>query len=188
MRKTSLRNGAIVAASLAALLGVGTAIASAGTSSSVVTAIATASSSPGSSASPAPTGSPLPSATATASPTASSSSSGNSQCSNVYAAKAPAGDAVGKLCTVVTASGTTISKVVVTFTASSTCSGDVTLKVSGVDSSDAEFGKVSTVACSSGTASASFEPVSQVASGTDICGMLFTLDTYTAGEACVPIS
>jgi hypothetical protein len=111
-----------------------------------------------------------------------------SQCANVYLVKKPAGDTVGKLCTAVTASGTSISGVTVTYTASSSCRGSVLLRVSGADQNGAEFDDVKTVACGSGTATASFDPVSEVAAGTDVCGTLLLSDTYTAAQACVPIS
>jgi hypothetical protein len=88
---------------------------------------------------------------------------------------------------VVTASGTSIDGVKLTFTASSSCSGSVVLRVSGTNSEDVEYGKVKTATCSSDTATASFDPVSKVDAGTYICGTLLS-DEYTAAEACVAIS
>jgi len=164
MRRRTLGNGAIIAASLLALTGLGVAIANAATNG----------------------GDPAATASASASPSASSGS-GGSECAEVFLTTKPAGDSVGKLCTTVDADGTSLSGVTVTFTASSTCSGTVMLRVSGVDSSGAEFGKVEKVACSSGTATASFTPASTIASDTFVCGTLLA-DKYTAAQACVAVS
>ena len=186
MRRRTLANGAVVAAALLTAAGLTVAVASAATSQPTATASSSATPTYSTSvpASSVPTSST--SATVSASPSASSSSDG-SECANVYLVTAPAGDAVGKLCTAVTASGTTISGVAITYTASSSCSGSLNLRVSGVDQKNAEFGAVKTVTCSSDTATASFTPVSEVASDTFICGMLLS-DKYTAAEACVAIS
>jgi hypothetical protein len=61
------------------------------------------------------------------------------------------------------------------------------LRVSGADSSGNEFGAAKEVTCSSNKATASFDPVSKVASDTFICGTLLA-DKYTAGQACVTVS
>jgi hypothetical protein len=47
---------------------------------------------------------------------------------------------------------------------------------------------VSEVACSSGTATTSFQPITATTSGTSICGMLVAPETYTGAQACVAIS
>lgn len=187
MRRRKLANGAIVATALLTLTGIGVAVASAATSQPGAIQAPSASAGPGASragASGSPTAST--SATATASPSASSSSDG-SECEKVYLVAKPAGDSVGNLCTAVTASGTSIDSVAVTFTASSSCSGSVMLRAAGVDQNHAEFAEIKTVSCSSGTATASFTPVSAVASDSFICGMVLS-DKYTAAQACVAIS
>jgi len=188
MRRRTLGNGAIIAASLLTLTGLGVAIANAATNSGDPAASASASAtvSPSSTVRPSAT----VSASATVSPSASSSSgssSGGSECADVFLTTKPAGDAAGKLCTVVDADGTSLSGVTVTFTASSSCSGDVMLRVSGIDSSGVEFGKVEKVACSSGKATASFTPATTIASDTFVCGTLLA-DKYTAAQACVAIA
>jgi len=61
------------------------------------------------------------------------------------------------------------------------------LRVSGVDSSGSEFGDVKSVTCSSGKATASFDPASQVTADTTVCGTLLA-DKYTAAQACVTVS
>ena len=174
----------LVAALLVAIgLGIGVAPAASRQASSIWAAtVADASASPSAST----TATLSASSTTSATPSTSTSSDG-SECANVYLVTAPAGTSVGKLCTAVTHSGTTISSVAVTYTASSSCSGDVTLHVSGADAKQAEFAVVKTVTCSSKTATASFTPVSSVASNTYICGMLMA-DKYTAAQACVAIS
>ena len=158
MRRRTLGNGAIIVAALATLTGIGVAIANAATN-------------PGGT---------------TASPSASSSS-GGSTCSDVFLTTDPAGDTAGKLCLAVDSDSTTVNGVTVTFTASSSCSDSVMLRVSGADSSGAEFGDVKEVACSSQKATASFDPVTKVVSNTFICGTLLA-DKYTAAQACVTIS
>jgi hypothetical protein len=175
MRKRTLGNAAIVATALATAIGLGVAVASAATSQPGATASA--------SAAPSASGS---GPAASASPSVSSSSDG-SKCAEVYLVTSPADDSAGKLCTAVTASGTSISGVAITFTPSSSCDGSVDLRVSGLDQDNAEFADIKTVTCTSGTATASFDPVSEVAPDTNICGLLLS-DTYTAAQACVPIS
>lgn len=177
MRRRTLGNGAIIAASLLTLTGLGVAIANAATNSGDPAASASASSS----------ASAGPSTTVSPSASSSGSTSGGSECADVFLTTAPAGDTVGKLCTTVEADGTSLSGVTVTFTASSTCSGTVMLRVSGVDSSGVEFGKVEKVACTSGKATASFTPATTVASDTFLCGTLLA-DKYTAAQACVAIA
>ena len=177
MRRRTLGNGALIAASLLTLTGLGVAIANAATNNNSGSAAA-----PSASASVPATAT----ATATAAPSASSSSDG-SQCADVFLTTEPAGDSAGKLCTTLDADGTTLSGVTVTLTASSTCSGSVMLRTSGIDSSGAEFGKVEKVTCSSNKATASFTPASKIASNTFVCGTLLA-DKYTAAQACVAIS
>jgi len=181
MRKRTLGNAAIVATALATAIGLGVAVASAATSQPSATASASAAPSASGNGPAASTGT-----SASASPSASSSSDG-SKCAEVYLVTSPADDSVGKLCTAVTASGTSVSGVTITFTASSSCDGSVDLRVSGLDQDNAEFADIKTVTCSSGTATASFDPVSEAAPDTNICGLLLS-DTYTAAQACVPIS
>lgn len=186
MRKRTLGNSAIVAGSLLAAIGLTVAVASAATSQPTATPSSSASAVPSASgtATAGPTGSA--SASASASPSSSSSSDG-SGCADVFLVTAPAGDSVGKLCTAVTNSGTTLSKVVLTFTPSSSCSGTVMLRVSGIDKDGAEFGSVKSVTCGSSAVTAEFEPASTVTADTDICGTLLA-DKYTAAEACVAVS
>jgi hypothetical protein len=192
MRRRTLINGAVVSTVLLAAIGVGVAVASAATSTpSATTASISAGTSAGTSAGPTSSVTASSSPTASTSPSASSSSTGSSdggsQCAKVYLVTKPAGDAVGELCAVVTASGTSISAVKITYTASSSCRGSVMLRVSGADQKGAEFDVVKTVSCSSGKATASFDPVSAVTSGSNVCGTLLS-DTYTAALACVSIS
>lgn len=170
MRRRTLGNGAILATVLLVSAGLGVAVASAATTTA---------------------GSASPTASATVSPSAapspSSSAGGDNACEDVFLVTKPAGDAVGQLCTAVTADGTSIDGVKVTFTASSSCTSSVVLRVSGTDADDVEYAKVKTVACSSDTAAASFDPVSKVDTGTFVCGTLLS-DEYTAAQACVAIS
>lgn len=188
MRKRTLGNGVIVAGSLLTAIGLTVAVASAATSQPSATPSASVSAGAPSTGSGGASGGPTASAsaTATASPSSSSSSDG-SECADVYLVTSPAKDTVGKLCTAVTNSSTTVSGVTVTFTPSSTCSGSVMLRVSGIDSDGAEFGAVKSVTCGSGAVSASFTPVTAVTANTNICGVLLA-DKYTAAEACVSIS
>jgi len=175
MRRRTLGNVAIVATALVTAIGVTVAVASASTTPGS----GNGNGGPGASTSATPPG---------ASPSASTSSSPDGDaCADVFLVRAPAGNSVGQLCTDVTNDGTTINAVTIYFVPTSSCSGNVTLRVSGADQSGAEFGEVKTVACGSGGAKASFTPVSKVASGTYICGTLLS-DMYTAAEACVPIS
>jgi hypothetical protein len=186
MRKRTLTNGTVIAGVLLVLAGVGVAVASAATSPGSGTAGPSASASAGPSDSANPTTKPTATTTATASPTASSSSDG-SECEDVFLITAPADDAVGTLCTTVDSSSTTISGVTVTFTATSSCTGDLMLRASGADSTGAEFAEVKEVTCSSKKATATFTPADKVASNTFICGTLLA-DKYTAAQACVAIS
>lgn len=187
MRRRTLVNGAVVSTVLLAAVGVGVAVASAATSTPSTSTTASASASPSPTISTTVSSKPTASTSPSASTSSSSSSGDGSECAEVFLVKSPAGDSVGKLCTAVTSSGTTVSGVTVTYTASSSCTGSLMLRVSGADQKGAEFGVVKTVSCSSGTATASFDPVSEVASGTDICGTLLS-DTYTAAQACVAVS
>lgn len=150
---------------------------------STPTAVATTSSPTATSSSTATS-----SETASASSSATSTASDGSECADVYKVDAPTGDSVGKLCTAVTGSGTTISKITVTFTATSSCSGSVMLRASGVNGNGVEFGKVDTVSCTDGEAAASFTSIDETTSGTDICGLLIEPETYTGTQACVSIS
>ena len=111
-----------------------------------------------------------------------------SKCVTVYKIAAPTSDSVGELCTSVVGTGTTIGKVTITFTAVPSCEGSVLLRASGIDQDGTEFDRVSTVTCASGPVSAAFRQVTQIASGTDICGLLIAPETYTGAEACVPIA
>jgi len=149
MRRRTLGNGAIIAASLLTLTGLGVAIANAAT-------------------------------------TTEDSTTG-SECADVFLTTDPAGDTVGTLCAAVDADGAALNSVALTFTASPACSGSVMLRVSGIDSSGAEFGKVEKVTCSSGKATASFTPAAKVASDTYLCGTLLA-DKYTAAQACVVVA
>lgn len=186
MRRRTLINGAVVSTVLLTAIGVGVAVASAATTTPSATTSASASADPSPTVSTTVSTRPTGSASASASASSSTSSDG-SVCADVFLVAKPAGDTVGKLCTAVTASGTSISGVTVTFTASSSCSGSVMLRVSGIDKNKAEFGVVKTVTCSSDKATASFDPVTTGISGTEICGTLLS-DTYTAALACVPIT
>ena len=188
MRKRTLTNGAIVGGSLLAAIGLTVAVASAATSQPDASPSALASVGPTASggASSRPTTSASATASVSASPSTSTSSDG-SVCADVYTVASPAGDSVGKLCTAVTNSGTTVSSVKITFTPSSSCSGSVMLRVSGIDKDGAEFGAVKSVTCGSSAVSATFTPVSAVTANTNICGVLLA-DKYTAAEACVAIS
>jgi hypothetical protein len=108
-------------------------------------------------------------------------------CDDVYLWAAPGGDPVGTLCITVNHDGTTINAAVVTFTTTSDCSGDVLLRVSGADESGREFGFVESANCETGTATASFKPVSQVIPDTYICGTILD-DRFTPALACAVIS
>ncbi|GAA2614031.1 hypothetical protein [Paractinoplanes durhamensis] len=186
MRKRTLTNGTVIAGVLLVLAGAGVAVASAATSRGNTTVDASASASTEPSATATATATASATATATASPSASSTSDG-SECADVFLTTAPADDKVGTLCTAVDSTGTTVSGVTVTFTATSACSGNLMLRVSGADSAGAEFGEVKQVTCSSKKATASFTPASKVASNTFLCGTLLA-DKYTAAQACVTIS
>jgi hypothetical protein len=120
--------------------------------------------------------------------TASTSAGTGTACATVYEITAPTSDPVGNLCAAVIGTGTTISKVTITFTATSSCTGSVVLRASGIDRSGTEFDKVSTVSCSATPAVATFRQVTEIQSGTDICGLLIAPETYTSAQACVPIS
>lgn len=187
MRKRTLTNGAIIGAVLATMTGLGIAIANAATTPSTPTAGPSASITVTTSPSATATVTTSASATASATVSASSSSSDGSQCESVFLVTAPAGSSVGKLCATIDHSGTTVSGVTVAFTPSGTCSGSVMLRVSGIDSTGAEFDDVKTVSCTSGKASGSFTPASKVTAGHFLCGTLLS-DTYTAAQACVAIS
>jgi len=184
MRKRTMGNTAIVTAALLATIGVGVAVASAATSQP--DASASASAAPSVSSSVTASSRPTASTSASASASASSSSDG-SECANVFLTTDPAGDKVGKLCTVVTGSGTSVDSVATTFTPSSSCSGSITMRVAGADKDGAEFAEVKTVTCGSDAVTATFEPVTAVASDTFLCGMLLA-EKYTAAQACVAIS
>jgi len=186
MRRRTLGRVGFVAAALVTAIGVTSSAASAATTPNPGNAKA----GPGAETSVTPASGPAtrPGASASANPAASSSSPVDGDvCADVFLVRAPAGDSVGQLCTDVTNDGTTIDDVTITFLPTSSCSGTVTLRVSGADQSGAEFGEVQTVSCSGGGAKASFSPVSEVAADTYICGTLLS-DTYTAAEACVLIS
>jgi hypothetical protein len=184
MRRRTLGTAAILGTTLVAAMGLGVAVASAATSApgrgaapadSAASTSRTGSADPGSSAA-----TPSPSASSTSSP------SDGKECADVFLVTAPTGDAVGTLCTAVTASGIKLGGVTVTFTASG-CTGNVTLRVSGVDQKGEEFGEVKKVICTSGAATASFAPVTEVPADNDVCGTLLST-RYTAAEACVPIT
>lgn len=185
MRRRTLGTAAILGSTLVAAMGLGVAVASAATSPP--SRGATTSAGPTGSASPTGSADPTGSA-ATPSPSASSTSSPSDgqECADVFLVTAPTGDTVGTLCTAVTASGIRLGAVTVTFTASG-CTGSVTLRVSGVDQKGDEFGEVKKVTCVSGTATASFAPVTEVPADNDVCGTLLSTK-YTAAEACVPIT
>ena len=187
MRRRTLVNGAVVGTVLLTSIGIGVAISFAATSPSIPKASASAGPSASGSAPSSSTPTASASATGSARPSASSSSSAGSECADVFLVAKPAGDTVGKLCAAITNSSTSIDNVVLTFTAASTCSGSVSLRVSGADQAGAEFAVVKSATCSSGKATATFEPVDKVASDTFICGMLLS-DKYTAAQACIAIS
>lgn len=172
MRRRTLGTVAILGTTLVAAMGLGVAVASAATSPPDR---GTASADPSSSAA-----TPSPSASSTSSP------SDGTECADVFLVTAPTGDAVGTLCTAVTASGIRLGSVTVTFTASG-CTGSVTLRASGVDQHGDEFGEVKKVTCTSGVATASFAPVTEVPADNYVCGTLLSTK-YTAAEACVPIT
>ncbi len=152
MRRRTLGNTALIAASLLALTGLGVTIADAATNDE----------DPGDLA-------------------------GASECADVFLTIDPAGDPAGELCTAADADGTTLGGVAITFTASSSCSGTVLLRVSGLDASGAEFAEVAKATCGSGGATASFTPASRMAPDTFLCGTLLA-DKYTAAQACVALS
>jgi hypothetical protein len=184
MRKRTMSNGLIIGAVSVSAIGLCVAVASAATNPGDPSTSASASAGPIVSASVSAR--PTASGSASASPSASSSSDG-STCADVYLVTSPAGDKVGSLCTKLSASGTTISGMTVTFTPSSTCSGSVLLRISGLDGDGAEFGEVKEVSCSSGSATNTFTTVTSVTADTKVCGTLLA-DKYTAAEACVTVS
>ena len=145
MRGRTLGNGAVIAAVLLTLAGLGVAIANAATND------------------------------------------GGNECADVFLTTDPAGDAVGSLCTAVDADGTALSGVSLTFTASSACSGSVLLRVSGMDSTGAEFATAEQASCGSGKATASFKPASKITPDTFLCGTLLS-DKYTTAQACVAVA
>jgi hypothetical protein len=200
MRTRSWHSGITIAA-VFTLIGIGIAVISLTKASTSVSAEEStnfqnvaassspiaATSSPATTSSPTTSSKPTTTSSATATASATSTASDGSVCADVFEVSAPTGDAVGELCTAVTRSKTTISKIVVTFTAPSDCTGNVMLRAAGIDSDGVEFGKVKSDSCASGTATASFTPITKATAGTEICGMLIA-DAYTAAQACVPIS
>jgi hypothetical protein len=167
MHSRTLATGAIVATSLAALIGLDATAASAGSAPGGVTRSASI-----------------------ARTTASGSANGavdSTGCDDVFLWTAPGGDTVGRLCITVNHDGTTINDAIITFTTTSECSGSVLLRVSGVDENSREFGFVDSASCGTGTATASFKPVSQVLPDTYVCGTLLD-DRFTPAEACAVIS
>jgi len=167
VHRRTLATGAIVATSLAALIGLDATAASAVTAAGSVT--------PSSSTARA---------TKSGSPKSGADSTG---CDDVFLWTAPAGDPVGQLCTTVNHEGTTINNVIITFTTTSECNGSVRLRVSGADENGQEFGSVDSARCSTGTATASFKPVSRVLPDTYICGTVLD-DRFTPPQACAAIS
>jgi len=167
MHGRTLATGAIVATSLAALIGLDATAASAVT---------------------APGGATRSSSTARATESSSAKDGVDSTgCDDVFLWTAPAGDPVGRLCTTVNHEGTTINNVVITFTTTSECSGSVRLRVSGADENGREFGSIDSASCHTGTATASFKPVSRVLPDSYVCGTLLD-DRFTPPQACAVIS
>ncbi|HST84995.1 MAG TPA: hypothetical protein VLL08_24870 [Kineosporiaceae bacterium] len=198
--RTRSWHSAITIAAVFTLIGIGIAVISFTKTSASVSAdgatnfqnVAASSSPIAATSSPAttsPTASSSATATGSASPTSSATSTADdgSACADVFEVSDPAGDAVGELCTAVTHDETAVSKIKVTFTAPSDCTGDVMLRAAGVDEDGVEFGKVKSDSCASGTATASFTPISETTAGTEICGMLIS-DVYTGAQACVLVS
>ena len=167
MHGRTLATGMIVATSLAALIGLDATAAS---------------------AAPAPGGATQSPSTARATESGSARSGVDSTgCDDVFLWTAPAGDPVGQLCTTVNHEGTTINNVIITFTTTSECRGSVRLRVSGADENGREFGFVDSASCGTGTATASFKPVSRVLPDTYICGTVLD-DRFTPPQACAAIS
>lgn len=108
-------------------------------------------------------------------------------CADVFSSRAPGGDTVGQLCITVDHDGTSLTDITSTFTTTSTCTGSVLLRVSGIDGDGQEFGAVDFAACDTGTATATFSPVKDVASGHYVCTTLLD-ERFTAAQACVAIS
>lgn len=167
MHRRILTAGAIMVTSLAALIGLDATAALAVTASG---------------------GATLSSSTASASESRSASGGVDSTgCDDVFLWTAPAGDTVGQLCITVNHEGTTINNAIITFTTTSECSDSVLLRVSGADENGREFGVVDSARCHTGTATASFKPVSQVLPDSNVCGTLLD-DKFTPAEACAAIS
>lgn len=167
MHRRILATGAIMVSSLAALIGLDATAASAAT---------------------AP-GSATPSSS-TARATGSSSlrdGADSTGCDDVFLWTAPSGNSVGQLCITVNHEGTTINNAIITFTTTSECSGSVLLRVSGADENGREFGVADSARCDTGTATASFKPVSSVLPDSYVCGTLLD-DKFTPAEACALIS
>ena len=166
MHRRTLATGAIMVTSLAALIGLDATAASAAA---------------------APGSATRSSSTAGVSENRPSNGGDSSGCDDVYLWTAPAGAVVGQLCITVNHEHTTINNAIVTFTTTSECNGSVQLRVSGADQNGREFSSVDSVRCGSGTATASFKPVSEVLPDSFVCGMLLD-DKFTPAEACVVIS
>ena len=167
MHRRTLATGAIMVTSLAALIGLDATAASAATSA----------------------GSATPSS-ATARAAESGSANGDvdsTGCDDVFLWTAPAGAVVGQLCITVNHEDTTINNAIVTFTTTSECHGSVLLKVSGADENGREFGVADSATCDTGTAMASFKPVSRVLPDSYVCGTLLD-DKFTPAQACTVIS
>jgi hypothetical protein len=181
MRPRSRAYLAIGIAALTTSVAFGVAVASAETSSN---GAATATSSARWHSHPAPMASAVPSGSPSASarPT-TSASAGTPVCEDAFLATAPGGDTAGRLCTSLT--GTSAGTV--TFTAAAACRGTVGLRLSGADAAGVEFAHLETASCAGGTATATFALASGAAPGSEVCGMLFAEDRYTAALACVPI-
>ena len=195
MKKRSLRNGAVMVIALGALTGVGTMVASASTRPSTTTVAnggapagsqagqrgSTTAGQPGST-----TDGPLDPSTTAPSDDRSAATGDLNACVPVQATDAQQnGDA--RLCTTVERTGQRVGQVRVSLSVpAGECRDGVTL---GVTTQQAGAARTQFAACT-GTdgATATFALGQEVATGSQVCGILADDDRFTAAQACVRIA
>jgi hypothetical protein len=109
-------------------------------------------------------------------------------CENVYLASAPSGAVVGRLCTEITVKNKRPTAGTVVFTSAADCTGTVRLRLSGIDTEEAEWAQHTNATCAAGKATAKFTITVRIPSGTEVCGLLESEDRFSAALTCVPIA
>jgi hypothetical protein len=107
-------------------------------------------------------------------------------CADVYLASAPSGAVVGRLCTDLKVKNKRPTGATVVFTSATDCTGAVRMRLSGIDTTYAEWAQHANVACSGGKATAKYTITVRIPSGTEVCGMLESEDRFSAALTCVP--